>query len=99
MFKFHYMPLVSQVQIKLLKNDLALPQDLFGNSEGTKLLISTDIFVWYLLRQRDGGLNSGLKSATIVTDAASFLMLYTHMRAIWASFDYFYLSIRTVTRI
>ena len=26
-------------------------------------------FVWCLVRQRKGGLNSGLKSATIVTDA------------------------------
>ena len=29
-------------------------------------------FVWCLLRQRNGGLNSGLKSATIVTDAFSY---------------------------
>ena len=33
------MPLVLQVQIKVLMNDLALLRDLFKNSEGTKLLI------------------------------------------------------------
>ena len=37
--------------------------------ETQKLLIWTVIFVWCLLRQRNWGLNSGLKSATIVTDA------------------------------
>ena len=50
-------------------SDLALLIDLFGNSEGTKLLIYTIIFVWSLLRQKNGGSNSGLKPATIVTDA------------------------------
>ena len=50
-------------------NDLALLLDLFGNSEETKLLICTAIFVWCLQRHRNGGLNSGQKSAFIVTDA------------------------------
>ena len=50
-------------------NDLALLFDLFGNSEETKLLICTGIFVWCLQRHRNGGLNSGQKSAIIVTDA------------------------------
>ena len=50
-------------------NDLALLLDLFGNSEETKLLICTAIFVWCLQRHRNGGLNSGQKSAIIVTDA------------------------------
>ena len=49
--------------------DLALLLDLFDNSEETKLLICTAIFVWCLQRQRNGGLNSGQKSAIIVTDA------------------------------
>ena len=53
----------------MLMNDLAFLQDLFGNSKGTKLLIYTIIFVWCLLRQRNGGSNSGLKPSTIVTDA------------------------------
>ena len=44
-------------------------QNLFGNSEETKLLICTVIFVWCLLRQRNGGFSPGLKPATIVTDA------------------------------
>ena len=48
-------------------NDLALLQDLFGNPEQITLLICTVIFVWCLLRQRNGGMISGLKSATIVT--------------------------------
>ena len=40
------------------------------DSEETKLLICTVIFfVWCLQRQRNGGLNSGQKSANIVTDA------------------------------
>ena len=47
-------------------NDLALLLDLFGNSEETKLLICTAIFVWCLQRHRNGGLNSGQKSAIIV---------------------------------
>ena len=47
--------------------DLALLLDLFGNSEETKLLIGTAFFVWCLQRQRNGGLNSGQKSANIVT--------------------------------
>ena len=50
-------------------NDLALLLDLFGNSEETKLLICTAIFVWYLQCHRNGGLNSGQKSAIMVTDA------------------------------
>ena len=50
-------------------NDLALLLDLFGNSEETKLLICTAIFVWCLQRHRNGGLNSGQKSAIIVTNA------------------------------
>ena len=54
--------------------DLALLLDLFGNSEETKLLICTAIFVWCLQRQRNGGLNSGQKSAIIVTDAFLFLL-------------------------
>ena len=49
--------------------DLALLLDLFGNSEETKLLICTAIFVWCLQRQRNGGLNSGQKWALFVTDA------------------------------
>ena len=49
--------------------DLALLLDLFGNSEETKLLICTANFVWCLHRQRNGGLNSGQKSANIDTDA------------------------------
>ena len=49
-------------------NDLALLLDLFGNLEETKLLICTVIFVWCLQRHRNGGLNSGQKSAIIVTD-------------------------------
>ena len=52
-------------------NDLALLLDLFGNSEETKLLICTAIFVWCLQRHRNGGLNSGQKSAIIDTDAFS----------------------------
>ena len=51
-------------------NDLALLLDLFGNSGETKLLICTAIFVWCLQRHRNGGLNSGQKSAIIVTDAS-----------------------------
>ena len=43
-------------------NDLALLLDLFGNSEENKLLLC-------LQRHRNGGLNSGQKSAIIVTDA------------------------------
>ena len=50
-------------------NDLALILDLFGNSKETKLLICKAIFVWCLQRHRNGGLNSGQKSAIIVTDA------------------------------
>ena len=50
-------------------NDLALLLDLFGNSEETKLLIYTAIFVCCLQRYRTEGLNSGQKSAIIVTDA------------------------------
>ena len=49
--------------------DLALLLDLYGNSEETKLLICTAIFVWGLQRHRNGGLNSGQKSAIIVIDA------------------------------
>ena len=50
-------------------NNVALLLDLFGNSEETKLLICAAIFVWCLQRHRNGGLNNGLKSAIIVTDA------------------------------
>ena len=54
-------------------NDLTLLLDLFGNSEETKLLLCTAIFVWCLQRHRNGGLNSGQKSAIIVTDAFNIL--------------------------
>ena len=54
-------------------NDHALLLDLFGNSEETKLLICTAIFVWCLQRHRNGGLNSGQKSAIIVTDASNYI--------------------------
>ena len=50
-------------------NDLALLLGLFGNSEETKLLTCTAIFVWCLQHHRNGGLNSGQKLALIVTDA------------------------------
>ena len=51
-------------------NDLALLLNLLGNSEETTLLVFTVIFfVWCLLRQQNGGLNSGQKSVNIVTDA------------------------------
>ena len=36
---FIILPLDSYIQIKVLINDLTLLLDLFGNSEGTKLLI------------------------------------------------------------
>ena len=52
----------------MLVKDLALLLDLFGNSEETKLLICIVIFVWCLQRHRNGGLNSGQKSAIIVRD-------------------------------
>ena len=39
-------PLVSYVQFKVLMNDLALLLDLFGNSEETKLLICTVIYLF-----------------------------------------------------
>ena len=58
--------------------DLALLLDLFGNSEETKLLICTAIFVWCLQRQRNGGLNSGQKTAIIVTDAFHEHAVETH---------------------
>ena len=41
---FIIIPLNSQIQIKVLINDLTLLLDLFWNSEGTKLLIWTVIF-------------------------------------------------------
>ena len=41
---FIIIPLDTQIQIKVLFNDLSLLLDLFGNSEGTKLLIWTVIF-------------------------------------------------------
>ena len=41
---FIIIPLVSEIQIKLLIYDIALLLDLIGNSEGTKLLILTVIF-------------------------------------------------------
>ena len=56
-------------------NDLALLLYLFGNSEETKLLICTAFFVWCLQRHRNGGLNSGQKSAIIVTDALLVLQV------------------------
>ena len=59
----------------MLVNDLLLLLDLFGNSEETKLLICKAIFVWCLQRHRNGGLNSGLKSAIIVTDALFYMLL------------------------
>ena len=65
-------------KLKVLTKDLALLLDLFGNSEETKLLICTAIFVWCLQRQRNGGLNSGLKSAIIVTDALLIKGWYNH---------------------
>ena len=55
----------------MLINDLTFLLDLLGNSEWTKLLIWKVIFVWCLLRQRNGGWNSGQKPATIVTDACT----------------------------
>ena len=61
----------------MLIYDIALLLDLIGNSEGTKLLILTVIFVWCLLRQRTGESNSGLKSAIIVTDALKHLNCYS----------------------
>ena len=59
------------VQFKVLMNDLTLLLGLSGNSEETKLLICTAIFVMCLQRKRNGGLNSGQKSTNIVTDAYS----------------------------
>ena len=59
--------------------DLTLLLDLFGNSEETKLWICTAIFVWCLQRQRNGGLNSGLKSAIIVTDAFKIMTLQKYL--------------------
>ena len=64
----------------MLMNDLTLLQDLFGNSEYTKLMICTVIFVWCSLRQRNGGLNSGPKSANIVTDAEKWRRSKTFKR-------------------
>ena len=78
----------------MLVNDLALLLDLFGNSEETKLLICKAIFVWCLQRHRNGGLNSGLKSAIIVTDALirhlKFTMfeLYRHLLRILPYFAF-----------
>ena len=54
----------------MLINDLALLLDLYGNSEGTKLLMWRVIFFWCLLRQRNRGLNYVLKSTTILTDGS-----------------------------
>ena len=76
-----------KVQFKVLMKDLALLLDLFGNSEETKLLICTAIFVWCLQRQRNGGLNSGQKSAIIVTDA--FLVMYTKISQKSREFPHF----------
>ena len=61
---------------KVLMNDLALLLDLFGNSEETKLLICTAIFVWCLQRHRNGGLNFGQKSAIIVTNAFEYNTIF-----------------------
>ena len=68
----------------MLINDLALLLDLFGNSEGTKLLIWIIIFVWCLLRQRNGALDSGQQSANIVivTDALDLVHSYRDILAI-----------------
>ena len=53
---FIIMPLVSELQIKVLVNDLALLLDLLGNSKGTKLLIYTIIFLSgvYCAREMEG---------------------------------------------
>ena len=89
-------------QFNVLVNDLALLLDLFGNSKETKLLICTAILVWCWQRHRNGGLNSGQKSAIIVTDAYKFGMLilvllrYVKIRAfmyrdashLWHSFSH-----------
>ena len=50
--------------------------------KGPNYWYEQSFFVWCLLRQRNGGLNSGLKSATIVTDALHVdpLSLHTSMR-------------------
>ena len=41
---YNYYPLFLKYQSKVVMNDLALLQNLFGNSEETKLLIYTGIF-------------------------------------------------------
>ena len=53
----------------MLINDLTLLLDLFGNSEGTKLLIWTVIFCLVCTAPEKWRWNSGKKPATIVTDA------------------------------
>ena len=75
-------------------NDLALLLDLFGNSEETKLLICAAIFVWCLQRHRNRGLNSGQKSAIIVTDACAPLLADIFLYAYEAEFIESLLSTR-----
>ena len=41
----------------------------FETQKGPNYWYEQPLFVWCLLRQRNGGLNSGLKSVTIVIDA------------------------------
>ena len=41
----------------------------FETQKGPNYWYEQSFFVWCLLRQQNGGLNSGLKSVTIVTDA------------------------------
>ena len=42
------------------------------SQKGPNYWYQQSFFIWCLLRQRNGGLNSGLKSAIIVTDALFF---------------------------
>ena len=68
-------------------NELALLLDLSGNSEETKLYWNAQWFVvWCLQRQRNGGLNSGQKSANIVTDAFYHLIWYKIWTMLWILF-------------
>ena len=83
----------------MLVNDLALLLDLFGNSEETKLLICKAIFVWCLQRHRNGGLNSGQKSAIIVTDAYRRRFLEVHFPLFrYISFYDDHIDITTVSK-
>ena len=81
----------------MLVNDLALLLDLFGNSEETKLLICKAIFVWCSQRHRNGGLNSGLKSAIIVTDA--FEKRFAHYEIYTWTLCHSYLHEKQTSRI